>query len=55
MWSQICNINTIQYKVTEQLHHLQNNYLECIKTEKNDSKFTLGKYHINAVKIINIF
>ena len=55
MWSQIHNINTMQYRGTEQLHHLQNNYSEFIKTERIDSKFTLGKYHINAVKIINLF
>ena len=28
---------------------------QCIKTRRNDSKFTIGKYHINTIEIINLF
>ena len=42
---------------TESLNlcNLQNNYLDCIKTGSNDSKFTIGKYHINTMEIIKLF
>ena len=31
------------------------NYLESVKTGRNDSKFTIGKSHINTMKIIKLF
>ena len=31
------------------------NYLECVKTGRNDSKFTIDNYHINTVEIIKVF
>ena len=37
------------------MHHLQKNYLECIKTGKNDSKFTIDKYHLNIMEFIKLF
>ena len=37
------------------MHHLQKNYLECIKTGKNDRKFTIGKYYMNTMEFIKLF
>ena len=37
------------------MHHFQTNYLECIKTGRNDSKFTIGKYLINTMEIVKLF
>ena len=37
------------------MHHLQKNYLECIKTGVNDSKFTIGEYHVIAMEIIKVY
>ena len=37
------------------MNHLQKNYLECVKTERNNNKFTISKYHINTMKIIKLF
>ena len=36
-------------------NYLQKNYLECIKTGRNDSKFNIGKYHIKTMQIIKLF
>ena len=54
LWSQICNISTIQNILTE-LNYLQKNYLEHVKMGRNDSKFTIGKYFINTMDIIKLF
>ena len=35
------------------MNHLQKNYLVCFKTGRNDSRFTIGKYHINTQAFIN--
>ena len=35
--------------------HLHKNYLECVETERDDSKFTIGKCHINTIEIIKLF
>ena len=41
----------VTYKTQYQnLNHLQKNY-----TGRNDSKFAIGKYHINAMEIIKPF
>ena len=37
------------------MHHLQKNYLECVKTGKNDRKFTIGKYYMNTMEFIKLF
>ena len=37
------------------MNHLQKNYLEHVKTGRNDSKFTIGKCHINTMEIIKLF
>ena len=37
------------------MNHLQKNCLECIKTGRNNTKFTIGKYHINTMEIIKLF
>ena len=37
------------------MHNLQKNYLECVKTGRNCSKFTIDKYHMNAMEIIKLF
>ena len=37
------------------MNHLQKNYLEYVKTGRNGSKFTIGKYHINIMEIIKLF
>ena len=36
------------------MHHLQNNYLECGKMGRNDSRFTIVNY-INTMGIIKLF
>ena len=49
-------LTLVPYKTQDQnLNHLQKHYLECIKTGRNDSKFTIGKYHINTMEIIKLF
>ena len=49
-------VTLVRYNTKQQiLHHLQTNYLECIKTGRNDSKFTIGKYLINTMEIIKLF
>ena len=30
-------------------------YFQCVKAGRNDSKFTIGKYHINTMEIIKLF
>ena len=37
------------------MHDLQKNHLECVKTGRNDSKSTIGKYYMNTMEIIKLF
>ena len=46
-WYHIKHINN--------LNHLQETYIEYVKMRRNDSKFTIGKYHINMMEIIKLF
>ena len=43
----------MKYRVTE-LASFTNNYLECGKMGRNDSKFAIGKYHVNTMEIIKL-
>ena len=36
------------------MNYLQKNYLKRIKTGRNDSKFTIGKYRIHTMEIIKL-
>ena len=54
MWSQIRNISTIKNTIKELKQFTKKN-LESVKTGWNDSKFTIGKYHINTMKILKLF
>ena len=36
-------------------NHLQKKHLECVKMGRNDSKFTVGKYHMNTMEFIKSF
>ena len=50
----VLNIITIYYAVTE-LTLFTKPYLEWVKTGRNDSKFAIGMYHINTMKINKLF
>lgn len=48
--SQTLNIFTIYFTVTEHTSFTKN-FLEWIKTIRNGSKFTIGKYYINTMEM----
>ena len=46
-------ITSVPYKTPKQnFNNLQKKFLECVKTGRNDSKFTIAKYHISTMEII---
>ena len=49
-WLHFSNVPRVQERQKEKD---QQYYSECVKTGRNDSKFTIGKYHINTMKVIS--
>ena len=49
-------LTLVPYKTHQQnLNNFQKNYLKYVKTGRNDRKFTIGKYHINAMSVTKLF
>ena len=46
---------TLQNKKNRTLIIYKKNYLECVNTGRDNTKFTSGKYHINTMEIIKLF
>ena len=49
----ICGVKYVN--IVTKLESFTKNHLECVKTGRNNIKFTIGKYHINTMEIIKLF